>query len=398
MTMDLHVIQTIGTLSERSGGPARTVRDLAQAIARIERPGTRVSIIAGHDPESDGPLIRVDPALVTTHLVPVQRRLGLPTYAMHGMLASIAKNGTAIVHDNGIWSPAHIAVAAAARRLALPLVLSPHGMLEPWALAWHGRRKKLALVVYQRRIFEGANGLVATAPSECSAIRSLLPFSPIATIANGVACPAVAPDRSPRDQQIERTLLFMSRLHPKKNLPGLIDSFALLAGATEFANWRLIIAGSDEGGHRAELAAQIARLGLAERITMPGPIAEADKSATFAAADLFILPTFSENFGIVVAEALAAGVPVIATTGAPWEALVTQRCGWHVAPDRDSLAKAMAAAMRMSATQRREMGQRGHAYVRDAFGWNSIARQMLGFYDWLLGKGPPQPFMDCPAP
>jgi glycosyltransferase involved in cell wall biosynthesis len=378
MTPPLHVVQTVASLTEASGGPARTVRDLSEALARG---GARVTIVAAHD-GSDAPLVRADPALVTTRLVPVRRRLGVPTYAMAPVLAELATGGPTLVHDNGLWSPAHIAATAAARRLALPLVISPHGMLEPWALAWHGRRKRLALATYERRFLAEVSGLLATAPSEAAAIRALVPGPPIATIANGVACPPDVPDRRDHDTPQPRTLLFLSRLHPKKNLPGLVAAFASIAAA--FPDWTLVMAGPDEGGHAAVLAATIARLDMSRRIDLRGAVAEADKAALFAACDLFVLPSFSENFGIVVAEALAAGVPVVASTGTPWAVLADQACGWQAGTEPAALAAVLADAMRLPAAERRAMGKRGHALVKGAFGWDGIAARMRSFYDWLL--------------
>lgn len=122
-------------------------------------------------------------------------------------------------------------------------------------------------------------------------------------------------------------------------------------------------------------------------------MAEADKAALFATADLFILPSFSENFGIVVAEAMAHGLPVIASHGTPWALLPETGAGWHVAPDPASLASALATAMALPAETRLAMGARGHAHAAQAFGWAGIAGQMLGFYDWLLGgkRGAPPP-------
>ncbi len=370
----MHIVQTIASIAERSGGPARTLRDLCEALARA---GARVTLVAGHDPDRDGALLRPDPALAATILVPGR----LPDFT-----AAIRSLDADIIHDNGIWSPANIAAGRAARRLGLPLLLTPHGMLEPWALAWHRRRKQLAWTLYQRRLLAQARLLIATAPAEAAAIAALLPGKPVAMIANGVACPPL-PDRSGGDAAPARTMLSLSRLHPKKNLPGLIAAWAMLAADPDFAAWTLHIAGPDEGGHRAELAALIARRGLGDRITLSGAVAEANKPALFAAADLFVLPSFSENFGIVVAEALAAGVPVVATTGTPWQSLVDERCGWQCGTDAASLAATLATAMRLGPGERRAMGARSHALVQRDFAWDHIAGQMLDSYRRVMQGG-----------
>lgn len=391
MTAPLHVIQTVGSIAERTGGPARTIRDLSEALARQ---GARVTLVAGHDSANDDALLPPDPALVTTVLVPVSRRLGWSRHDFAGALARLEFGPGSIVHDNGIWSPSNIAVASAARRLGLPLVISPHGMLDPWAMAYKGGRKKLAWSLYQRRLLGQARGLCATADREAGPMRARVPGVPIALIPNGVACPAVAPDRSGRETATARTMFYMSRIHPKKNLVALIDAWAPLAANAEFANWTLVIAGPDELDHSAALAAKVTAMGLQGRVRINGPVADAAKDAAFAAADVFVLSSFSENFGIVVAEALAQGVPAIVSDGAPWASLVTERCGWFTGTDIASIGSALAEAMRLSPAQRRAMGVRGHAHVRRDFGWDGIAVQTLAYYRWLLYGGAKPEFVN----
>ncbi|MEY2884042.1 MAG: hypothetical protein RL490_1766 [Pseudomonadota bacterium] len=384
MMQPLHVIQTVGSIAERTGGPARTIRDLSEALARQ---GARVTLVAGHDPINDDALLPPDPALVTTVLVPVDRRLRLPRYDFTSAIAGLPHATGTIVHDNGIWSPSNLAVGIAARRLDLPLVISPHGMLDPWAMAYHGGRKAIAWALYQRRLLRQARGLLATAEREAGPMRQRVPGRPIALIANGVACPAQMPDRSGREMAAARTLFFMSRIHPKKNLVSLIDAWRPLALDPEFADWTLVIAGPDELDHSAELRARVMALGLAGRVRVEGPVPDADKNAAFAAADVFVLPSFSENFGIVVAEALAQGVPAIVSDGAPWASLETEGCGWFVGTDTASIGAALLAAMRLSPAERSGMGRRGHAHVQRDFGWDPIAARTIAYYRWLLYGG-----------
>jgi glycosyltransferase involved in cell wall biosynthesis len=384
MTRELHVIQTIGSIAERSGGPARTIRDLGEALARQ---GARVTLLAGHDQARDDALLPPDPALVTTVLVPVDRQIVMPRYDFCSAIRQLPTAGDAIVHDNGIWGPNNIAVGTAARRLGLPLVISPHGMLDPWAMAYKPVRKRLAWTLYQRRLLDQARGLTATAAREAEPMQARMPGKPIALIANGVPCPPVVPDRSARDTATARTMFYMSRIHPKKNLLGLVDAWAPLAAQPEFAAWTLVIAGPDELNHSAELTARIDALGLKQRILVEGPVPETGKAAALAAADVLVLPSFSENFGIVVAEALAHGVPAIVSDGAPWASLATERCGWFTGTDTASIGAAMAEAMRLSPEERRAMGVRGHAHVQRDFGWDRIAGQTLAYYRWLLYGG-----------
>nr|WP_310522920.1 glycosyltransferase [Polymorphobacter sp.] len=380
MTPPLHVIQTIDSIAERHGGPTRTIRDLCEALGRA---GARVTRIAGNDPSGPDRLLRPDPALAETILVPRTTRLPFPRPDLTATISRLAGPHT-IVHDNGLWTPFNLAIPTAARTAGIPWVISPHGMLAPWALAWRRHRKAVAWPLYQRRLLTGAVGLMATAPAEAAHIRAKVPGRPIAVIPNGVAVPAVLPDRRHRDAPQPRTLLFLSRLHPVKNLPGLLTAWGQLAANPNFAEWTLRIAGPDEANHRAEITALAAAL---PRVTIEGPIAEVEKAAAFATADLFILPSFTENFGVAAAEALAHGLPVIATTGAPWECLVANQCGWHVAPDPASLAAALTKAMSLTPQERRDMGTRGHALAARDFGWDAIARDTRAYYQWLLHGG-----------
>lgn len=387
---DFRIVQTIGSIAERSGGPARTIRALSQSVARA---GGRVDLLAGHDPDRDDGLLLPDAALVTTHLIRRSRRLGLPFYPFAPALAA-ADPAAAILNNHGIWNAASFDATTAARRLGIPYVVSPHGMLEPWALAFHPIRKRAAWALYQFRAIQGAVGLTATANQELDSIRRKVPGKPIAVIPNGVDCPPTVPDRSARDAPQPRTLLFLSRIHPKKNLPALLDAWASLASDPGFADWTLWIAGPDELNHRAELAAQVARLRLDHCVRLEGPVPEARKAAAFAAADLFVLPSFSENFGIVIAEALAAGVPAVATHGAPWSMLPAFEAGWYVLPNAAALATALRQGMALPPAARRAMGVRGHALVARSFGWERIGRQTLDYYSWLLGRGPRPDFVD----
>lgn len=386
----MHVVQTVAGIAERSGGPPRTLRDLCEALGRS---GARVTLLAGHNPQLDDTLVIPDPALARTEVLPAQTRLGADFFDFAAALERTHREtpGT-ILHDNGIWLPANWQAAAAARRRGLAYVVSPHGMLDPYALAFHRRRKQLAWLLYQHRVLAGAVGLVATAERELQAIRSRGMSAPVAVIPNGVACPKVAPNRDARLAPASRTLLFLSRLHPTKNIVGLLDAWALLIADGRFDDWTLRIAGPDEGGHEAELRARAAKLG--GRVSFVGPVKEASKASAFADADLLVLPSHTESFGIVIAEALAHGLPVIASHGTPWAQLVDEACGWWTAGEPEPLAATLGEAMMTSAKERDAMGRRGRAFVARAFDWDHIAGSMLAYYEWLTHGGARPDFVD----
>jgi len=192
------------------------------------------------------------------------------------------------------------------------------------------------------------------------------------------------PARSPASRG--GTVLFMSRIHPVKNLPGLLAAWRMLPPEVA-AGWRLVIAGPDEAGHGQEVVALVRQLGLQGSVELIGPVREGSKATAYQSADVFVLPSFSENFGVVVAEALAHGLPVIATTGTPWQELPRRGCGWWVGSDPESLAGALVQAMGSSFEQRRAMGEVGRAYAQEQFSWEGIGVSTMALYEWLIGGG-----------
>lgn len=291
--------------------------------------------------------------------------------------------GFDIVHIHGTWTPILAVASFLASSKGIPVVVSPHGCLERWALQHRGSKKKLALALYQRRIFSNASMMVATARQEFESIRCLGIETPVAVIPNGVDMPPVLT----HSQVGERKILFLSRIHPKKGLPDLIAAWALVRQP----EWRVVIAGPDEDGHLEELRAQIDSLGLEGDFEFTGLVTGDRKEALFAEADVFVLPTYSENFGIAVAEALARGLPVITTTGAPWEDIETWRCGWWVQPGVDGVARALVAAMKTPRAELSEMGQRGVQLVKEKYSWDQIGRDALAAYRWMLGQSQLRP-------
>jgi glycosyltransferase involved in cell wall biosynthesis len=147
--------------------------------------------------------------------------------------------------------------------------------------------------------------------------------------------------------------------------------------------WTLKIAGPDEAGHRAVVEQAVRKAGLERVVTFTGALAGEAKRRALAMADLFVLPTHSESFGIAIAEALAHGLPVLTTRGAPWPMLPARDCGWWVEPSVDGLADGLADATRQERTTLDAMGARGRALVEAEYGWDRVADRFLALYDTL---------------
>lgn len=287
-----------------------------------------------------------------------------------------------IIHDHGLWLPNNKVSALTAKKLGVPFVLSTRGMLEPWALKYHWWKKKPVWWLWQKAAIKNARLLHATAREEADNIRVLGFQNPIAVIPNGVELPQRV---ATHEETPERIALFLSRIHPIKGILNLVEAW----GRVRPSGWKLVIAGPDEGGHQSEVANKIVKEGLCDQVGFVGPLEGKEKSDLFTRANLFVLPSYSENFGIVVAEALAAGVPVITTKGTPWSELEQQDCGWWVDIGVEPLAVALGEAIGFNDAQRQNMGLRGRQLVQEKYSWTKIAEDMISAYLWVLEGGAP---------
>ncbi len=290
-----------------------------------------------------------------------------------------------IIHDHGLWLMPNVEAGRAAWAARRPLVVSPRGMLASAALAFSPLKKRAFWMLLQGRAFAHAACFHATSEQEYTEIRTFGLSVPVAIIPNGIdvigiADPAVG-------AAAYRTALSLGRIHPKKGLDRLLHAWARVEAL--HPAWRLRIVGPGEQGHDRELRALADALGLS-RVSIEGPLYGDHKTEAYYRADLFVLPTLNENFGLTVAEALAAGTPVIATKGAPWSGLEDEGCGWWIDHGVEPLAAALSRAMEMPREALKAMGARGRAWMARDFSWDRVARDMLDMYRWLaLGAAPP---------
>jgi glycosyltransferase involved in cell wall biosynthesis len=303
---------------------------------------------------------------------------------------------TDIVHFHGLWAPGHLKLAAACRKRRIPVVVSPHGMLEPWA--WkHRRWKKWPYFhLFEKRRLGRATALLATAEAEGGNLAKFFPSSRIDVLPLGIE-PEVQPDfQAARDQlgwpAEETVLLYLSRVHPKKGLKELLESLLAVAGKVPLDRARLVIVGNGPEDYAAVCRNLVARLKPLMTVEWIGPQWGTAKWPYLQGADLFCLPTYSENFGIVVLEAGIVGTPVFTTTGTPWKGVEEAGFGWVVDPHADEYERVLKEFLEMPAAELAAKRPAFSDWTRARYAWPNLAGRYLAFYESLMspgGKGGP---------
>jgi glycosyltransferase involved in cell wall biosynthesis len=365
----LSIAFVVPEIGEEASGPTYSVPRLASALASR---GAHVELHV---------LELLEPPRVPGVDVHVYRRLpgprilGLSPAFVRGVLAAARRSD--LVHNNGLWMLPNIQGGLAARLAKTPLVYSPRGALASWALKHSEYKKRFVWRLGQGAAIRRSALLHATSEAEFSDIRRMGLSNPVAIIPNGIDVPEIArPARGPR-----RRLLFLGRIHPVKGIDLLLKVWAQVR--RERPDWDLQIVGPP-GPHEQSIRKLARELSLSD-VDFAGPRYGADKLATYAAADLYVLPTHTENFGMTIAESLACGTPVVTTRGAPWAGLEREGCGFWIERSEPALTKALLRATEMSPVELGRCGARGRAWMLREFSWDGIAEKMQGCYDWVLG-------------
>ena len=376
----MFVRHIVPSLEDRHGGPSRSVRALAAAQAAQ---GDRVDLLATR--EGQEPLAPGHAGTARELIFARQRPLSLCRSS--GLATELLATSADLLHNHALWLLPLRYATAAARQYDRPLVLSPRGMLSGWAHRHRRWRKWLAAHLVHPGAFATAAGWHATSAAEAADIRALGFKQPICVAPNGVDLPDSAALAAARTAWVglcpalasRPVALFYSRFHRKKRLRELID----LWFSAPRGDWFLLIAGVPEEYTVPEIQDWIARAGGRDRAAvfdgrgLPPP---------YAAAQLFLLPTHSENFGLVVAEALAAGLPALVTDGAPWAELADRGAGW-CGPWPD-YGPALATWLAQPASALVAQGRQGRTWMERDYSWTGAARILGSFYRELAHAAP----------
>jgi glycosyltransferase involved in cell wall biosynthesis len=384
------VIQLVHNLDTNHGGPARSVPILANGVQGIGMKQQLVSVSFNQNEKNDM-IEKYNLKWVTSPKTgPIIS--GYSFNLKKQLQRLIIKEKYNLVHTHNLWNYIPWVASKVCQSLKINHIISPRGSLYEWNMAHHKYRKMGAWYLFQRSILENCACIHATALSELEAIRELGIRNKIAVIPNGVN---VNEFDNIKDLKYHKSnfgldskrkyILFCSRIEKKKNLNLLIKSFCNLADF--FPEWDLLIVGPIFNKQYFDYCMSIPqKLNLSHRILYKGFVRGQKRIDAYGSSQLFVLPSFTENFGMAIAEALLAGIPVITSTGTPWLEINKHNAGWVVDPNLDSVQSALKDALNKSSDELIVMGKNG---IEIAKGYSSPvqAKKMYDLYAWSLGKG-----------
>ncbi len=369
--MTIRILQVVPGIADESAGPSYSVLRMTRALQEV---GTNVQLycLAPIPASTQG---------IDVHAYPKKH---FPLSAL-GRSPAMLKNlclacqEADICHDNSLWMLPNIYPGKAVRRTKCKLVISPRGALATWALRRNGWKKWLAgAILGQYATLRRADMFHATSQKEYEEIRQAGYKQPVAIVPIGIDSQEL-----PKIQLSRRKLLFLGRLHPVKAIDRLLNAWAQVAD--EFPDWDFQIVGPDCG-----LGKVLRTMTIKQSIPRVEFLNEQNGEAKFklyAAADLYVLPSFTENFGITVAEALSCGTPVVVSKTIPWNGVLTHKCGWVT----DNTTDALTATLRTTLSRSREelvtLGANGKEWMREDYSWEEIGHKMMKTYEWLINGG-----------
>lgn len=289
-----------------------------------------------------------------------------------------------VFHTNCCWLPLSALTSIWAKNLGYKVIYTPHGMLEPWIMSRHYWTKKVpATLLFQRKGVASADLLHATAESEKANLLNLGWNGKIHVVPNCVDLDDIdANVGSLKCSQCgtkNKSILFLSRVHVKKGINFLIEAVAQLK--EELKGWNVKIAGEGDADYVNQMVMYAKEKGVDDIVKFVGGVYGKEKWKLYKEASLFVLPTHSENFGIVVAEALACEVPVITTTGTPWEELKDYNCGWWIAIGAQPMVRALREFLNKSDEELCDMGRNGRRLVEERYSCSIVAEQFVEMYN-----------------
>jgi glycosyltransferase involved in cell wall biosynthesis len=297
-----------------------------------------------------------------------------------------------VVHLHGLWQSHTRRGARTARAARVPYVITTHGMAEPWALSHKRWKKRVYLALVEARNLRRASCLHALSRPEIGHLRKLAPWAPVCFIPNGVD---LAPfDNLPPRRALEAecpelagkfVLLFFGRVHVKKGLDLLAEALGRVVPAHPYVH--LVIAGTDDGA-LSPFRDRMAELGLTRRITYLGHVAGERARAAWAAADAFVLPSYSEGFSMAILEAMACRLPCLITTTCHFPEAAAVGAAVVTTANTAALTDGLRKLLELTPHERIRLGENARSLVEAHYTWDRQAERLATVYEWLSGGGP----------
>jgi glycosyltransferase involved in cell wall biosynthesis len=300
-----------------------------------------------------------------------------------------------MVEAHYLFSYASTCAEAIARKHNIPYVVRTIGQLAPWALAQSQLKKRLYTFLIERQNLNQAAAIHCTSDGEAEDVHRFGIQTPTFTLPLGVEQPPAIPGAKQKLHDLYAippetpVVLFLSRIHPKKRPDLLLQAISQVAAQNH--DCHLIFAGSGEAEYLNYLISLVSSLGLASRVSFAGFVTGKDKALLLQGSDIFVLPSYAENFGVAVAEAMAAGLPAIVTPDVQISPeVMTQQAGLVVEGNVDALSAAITRLI-ASPEERRQLGKNGQRLVNHCYSWNVIAQNLAEVYTKILKDSSPTP-------
>ena len=387
----MKTVNLVQSISRAGGGLFYSVRRLTESIKAL--PDMDIAVHSLRDEFSDEDIESWRDIRVVAHRTAGPKIFGYAPAMLEGLMGEDAE----LVHAHGVWMYPSVVATRWQRRTQKPYLISPHGMLDPWAVRNSRWKKALAHLLYESRFQGGAACLRALCVAEAEGIRKHGSRNPIVVIPNGVDLPAQLSDTPPdwhaRIPAGKRTLLYLGRIHPKKNLQSLLHAWSGLSKryATVAEGWHLVIAGWDQGGYQAQLMKLAGELAIESSISFVGPQYDEAKHRTLSATDAFVLPSLSEGLPMAVLEAWAYRLPVAMTSECNIPKAFEVDAAVQIGTTASGLEEGLAGFLAMADADRVKLGIAGRLLTESDYAWEAVASQMDLCYRWILGGGPPPP-------
>lgn len=318
------------------------------------------------------------------------QRFGTIAYAS-GFSKTLDKIGEVdLYHVQGVWMMYGTQMARYAKQHGKPYVITLRGMLYPQAFEHHSLQKKISMILYIGKTLREAAVVQATCVEEMQHYRNLGFKNPVALIPNPIEVPEKHVIHSLPTNVFR--IGYLGRIHTRKRVERLIYALDyLLKNGKD--NCELLVIGGGDKKYEMFLKSEVKRLGLEDKVRFTGFISGQKKKDAINSLSILAVPSDFENFGNIVTEALVHGVPVIASTGMPWQELPKYECGWWVANDQDTINKTIEEAHGLTPDKLIEMGKNGQALMKNNYSVEALALKMRSLYNWILGKEPKPDFV-----